>query len=703
MRETGPDTGIFIGYIRTIGGSATIRDGILNTHPHARIDALYTDPWRGDRSLEDMILVGPVDPYGIFFDSRTGLPVDGVRVTIINTATGNPAVVYGDDLIATYPSTIVSGTSATDSSGQVYHFEAGEYRFPFVDLGTYRLEVDAPLGYVAPSLVPDSNLQTLQGGPFALGPGSRVDPFNVTAGPPIEIDVPLDGEGFISVTRSGSSDDLEIGDFIQYTVTVGTNIDADITGNVHDTLPAGLRILAETLLVDGATPSVAPILSPNGRDITFPSIVFPDGDVATITYIAQVTPQSGENTLLTSTSTADAHRLMANTASHDLEITEIFMLDRDIVMGQIYGTGCEANYDPDLNLSGIRVMLENGRFVDSDENGRFTFRNVGRGAHVVALDPLSVPRGFEPILCNNTTQKAGSAVSRFIEARGGFSRQVFFHLAPAKFYDIPSPIAPTLKTSADHDADWFKENPGERGLVFPQDGYLPASRSIDIVGARAKKTPILLPILMVKKFPISTGDPRSTDQMAPVLISGKVSRCSTVPTRYALLRPTPRERLSRTRLPGFSTTTWLSGSRSRRMPPSCRVTGAQGPSSAFVSPMPRVFRFIPEHWSTSVSKRPINSQPLPPRVAGGSRWRQLPPQALSMPTACCACAWRQCASPAPPRSVPSPRMVTQRPGLTSLPRDVPLFWSALPQEHCHINRFPITCKPPGRNRYGRPG
>jgi len=486
MHETGADTGEFIGYFQTVEGDTVARDGIINTHPHARIDALYTDPWRATRSLDDLVLVGPVDPYGVFFDSRTGLPVDGVRVTLIDDATGNPATVYGEDLVASYPATVVTGTTVTDSSGRSYALDRGEYRFPFVDLGTYRLEVEAPIGYAAPSLVENSDLQTLTGAPFALGPGSRLDAFDVVAGPPIEIDVPLDGEGFISVTRNGSADSLEIGDFIQFTVTVGTNLPADITGIVHDTLPAGLSILPETLLVNDALPAAAPVLSDSGREASFPDILFPNGGVAKITYVAQVSPQAQEDTVLTSTSTANAHRLMANTASHDLEIAPVFMRDSDIVIGQVFATGCAATHDPDLDLSGIRLMLEDGRFVETDKSGRFTFRNISRGAHVLALDPISVPRGYEPVLCQNTTQKAGSAVSRFIEARGGLSRQVFFHLKPAKFYDNPGPIAPALKTSAAYDIEWLKRSPSARGLVFPSDGYLPAARSIDIIGVRGE-------------------------------------------------------------------------------------------------------------------------------------------------------------------------------------------------------------------------
>ena len=80
-----------------------------------------------------------VDPFGIAFDSRDGTPVSEVRITLIDAATGQPALVFGDDGISSYPSTIVTGQSVTDSGGMRYDYPAGDYRFPLVRPGRYRL------------------------------------------------------------------------------------------------------------------------------------------------------------------------------------------------------------------------------------------------------------------------------------------------------------------------------------------------------------------------------------------------------------------------------------------------------------------------------------------------------------------------------------------------------------------------------------
>src|SRR5699024_1844759 len=109
-----------------------------------------------------------VDPEGYVFDSLTGKPVDGATVTLIDEDTGLPAaMVYGDDGMSAYPNTAVTGTSATDASGQVYVFTPGNFRFPLAPKGHYRLKVTPPAGYSAPSMVAQDVVSKFTGPPGA--------------------------------------------------------------------------------------------------------------------------------------------------------------------------------------------------------------------------------------------------------------------------------------------------------------------------------------------------------------------------------------------------------------------------------------------------------------------------------------------------------------------------------------------------------
>ena len=285
LTETGPDTGIFTGYIQSFMSSmyplaATPANGQLGLQDAAVITADYVDVVDGSDTSAASTLV---DPFGIVFDSATGAPLDGAQVTLINDTTNLPAMVYGDDGISTFPSTITSGGTVTDSGGMVYSFGAGEYRFPFVAPGTYRLETVPPAGYSAPSVVPTATLQTLPGAPFSIdAQGSRGLPFDVVVGPAIQVDIPLDPAAVgLFLIKDVNRREAAAGDFLQYQLTLNNNSGAPATTvTLVDTLPAGLRFQRGSVTVDG-NPAADPAISADGRTLTFSLNDMPDATSTT--------------------------------------------------------------------------------------------------------------------------------------------------------------------------------------------------------------------------------------------------------------------------------------------------------------------------------------------------------------------------------------------------------------------------------------
>src|SRR3546814_14449830 len=82
--------------------------------------------------------------------------------TTLFRSTGQPAEVFGDDGVSAYPSSVVTGQSVTDAGGTTYDFPPGDYRFPFVAPGTYRLVVEPPAPFTAPSKSIPSDLAGLR-------------------------------------------------------------------------------------------------------------------------------------------------------------------------------------------------------------------------------------------------------------------------------------------------------------------------------------------------------------------------------------------------------------------------------------------------------------------------------------------------------------------------------------------------------------
>ena len=142
-----------------------------------------------------------VDPFGLVFDSQTGAPVNGARVRLVVAGSGAPAAVRGDDGVSAYPAELITGQSVTDAGGTVYAFPPGVFRFPLVAAGDYRLVVEPPDRYSAPSTVPEAHLQTLPGAPYTLLPASFGGALTVAGQIAPAVDIPLDPTGERAVRR----------------------------------------------------------------------------------------------------------------------------------------------------------------------------------------------------------------------------------------------------------------------------------------------------------------------------------------------------------------------------------------------------------------------------------------------------------------------------------------------------------------------
>lgn len=187
--ETGVNSGSFLGYLPLRRNPISLNSCELDVGVNEQLEVRYVNAANAANVASAEALV---DPLGVLFDSASGRLIDGATVQLLNADTGEPAAVFGDDGVQPYPSTLISGGSTVDAGGNLYDFASGAYRFPFVAPGNYRLVITPPNRFTFPSAVVDATLQILPGGPYALGPGSRGNPFAVPVGPAVRVDVPLD-------------------------------------------------------------------------------------------------------------------------------------------------------------------------------------------------------------------------------------------------------------------------------------------------------------------------------------------------------------------------------------------------------------------------------------------------------------------------------------------------------------------------------
>jgi uncharacterized repeat protein (TIGR01451 family) len=433
LTESGPDTGKFTGQIQSIVGTVVVGNGQLTVNQGSQIQADYTDPVDG---TDTSVTAALVDPYGMVFDSITGLPIDGALVTLIDATTGLPATVFGDDGISSFPASLLSGGTAADSSGRVYTLRPGFYRFPFIQPGRYILNVVPPSTHRAPSQVATADLQNLPGAPFAIvDPGSRGEEFVLNPGPAIHIDIPLDPLAVaLHLSKTTSKEVVAIGDFLQYQIDV-ENVDLlssllAATGIlVNDRLPLGFRYRKGSTRINGIA-AADPLVSGDGRTMTFNVGTVAAGDTATITYVLEVASGArvgaAENIAV---ATGDG-ALTSNVGRAVVLVKEDLFGSKVTIMGRVFPEGCEDDGQEREGLAGVRIYLEDGTYAVTDRNGMYHFEGVKPGSHVVQLDQETLPDDYLLSDCEENDRFAGTPYAQFVDLQGGTMWRADFYTTP---------------------------------------------------------------------------------------------------------------------------------------------------------------------------------------------------------------------------------------------------------------------------------
>ncbi|MDI1300879.1 MAG: OmpA family protein [bacterium] len=423
LTETSVNSGEFSGFINTTSQPSVSGDCQLNEQKNDQVRATYADAEMATATL--------LDPYGVVFDSTSNTTLDGVRVRLVN-ADGSAAVVLGDGGEA-YPNEIITGQPVVTGT-LTYNFGPGEFRFPLIAPGTYRLEVDQlPAGYAAPTILNDAFFAS---GPYHVsGAGSRQGNFDVVAGPPARIDIPLDSSATgLFVVKTPGVTLAAVGDFVPYTVQVTNTQPASTFTSVHlhDRLPAGFRYKPGTLKLNGVTVP-DPALSGDGLDLDVTLGNLAASASARITYITEVTAATrpGDAVNLAQAYSGTAR---SNAARATIAIREDLMRSRALLAGRVLSTdSCDAaDMARAKPVQSARIYMENGRYVITDIRGRWHFDDVRPGTHVVQLDKNGLPANSEILACERNTRAAGNAQSQFVDVQGGTLWQADFYIRKNK-------------------------------------------------------------------------------------------------------------------------------------------------------------------------------------------------------------------------------------------------------------------------------
>lgn len=427
LTETSPASGIFTGYIPSVEGAAASGDCVLQGGREDRLTAGYRDPADSGDGAEASAVF---DPAGRVFDSSTGEPVDGVRVSLIDAATGAPARVLGNDGRSGFPASIVTGSQVTDQSGTTYDFRGGRFRFPSVPAGDYRLAVEPPETYAAPSAAIPSELQRLAAAPFDLVEASFDGVYRHDGNGPFSFDYPLDPVAeSLYVQKTTSAITAAPGDFLRYEITVRNTSDASAARNLRvvDLLPPGTRYVRGSATLGGKTSDEPALVSSSHLEFAFAQLA-PDAAL-TIGYVLEVVA-GREGDRLRNDAFAEAEGgLRSNRSSATVRLSEDLFRSTSTLIGRVIEGNCASQaFSEDSGVAGIRVYLEDGRYAVTDAGGRFHFEGLPAGTHVAQLDPGTVPAHFIVTGCDAAGRFAGRGDSQIVELSGGSMQQANFYL-----------------------------------------------------------------------------------------------------------------------------------------------------------------------------------------------------------------------------------------------------------------------------------
>ena len=375
-----------------------------------------------------------MDPYGVVFDAKTGLPVKGARVILLD-ATGKPV---GNNVA--FIVNRQTGQLESMPAEQLTN-DLGEFIYPLVIAGSYSIRVDTSTigGTVKYTFTSDKTVYPVSGftGKDVDDSWSYGGKFTLAEGDPaLGIDIPIDPDGSIvnekavlTVQKTASTNTAEIGDFEDYTVTVLNNSKTAISTDVKitDTLPRGFVYVPGTARVDGTKVS-----DPEGGKGPYLTLglgsLAPQKQVK-VQYRVYIGPNAlnGDGTNRVYAKDKDGNT--SKEAAAVVKVSPGALISDAFIIGKVY-MDCNRNgvQDPgERGVPGIRIYMEDGSFVVTDREGKYDFYGLTAKTHVLKLDRTTLPGGAELVLLDN--RQAGDAGSRFADLKRGELHRADFAIA----------------------------------------------------------------------------------------------------------------------------------------------------------------------------------------------------------------------------------------------------------------------------------
>jgi uncharacterized repeat protein (TIGR01451 family) len=259
--------------------------------------------------------------------------------------------------------------------------------------------------------------------------------------------------------------EASVGELLEYTLTVHNDEKFVVNDLViHDALPLGLKYMSSKNNFK---------LSDDGKTLRFSIESMKAESKIEVSFIASVTAGVHNGKVTNQTWATQSNVFSSNIATVTTNIKEELMRSRGIVIGQVYDKSKRAK-----GIAGVRVYLENGMYVVTDEAGKYHFEGVEAGRHIVQVDKALLPKGYDMAMCQENVRGAGKNFSQFVSVGRGALKRVDFCLkrnreklakkVEEKAFVIPTKVA----TMPEYGVKDLKAD-GNRAILWPPKGHVP--------------------------------------------------------------------------------------------------------------------------------------------------------------------------------------------------------------------------------------
>src|SRR5690606_12653021 len=164
------------------------------------------------------------------------------------------------------------------------------------------------------------------------------------------------------------------------------------------------------------------------RRFSFPVGNLAAGEEVTATFVAEVGPGARGPTLVNFAIGSAAGALTSNETDTMVRMVESLATSAFTIVGRVTeAASCDVPRHERKGVPNVRVLLDDGTYVATDEDGAYHFEGVRPGTHVAQLDLATLPPHLAPADCARNTRHAGRAFAQFGEAQGGtLARAEFF-------------------------------------------------------------------------------------------------------------------------------------------------------------------------------------------------------------------------------------------------------------------------------------